>query len=564
MPSQPGLERHSNDPILYRDSTNLSYDASPDRYLARPLTSLSQLPTRRQELSLDEAIEIALQDTEILRSLAATAVRNATAAASSFDPAIQSTDPNFGIEAALAQFDANLTANAIYANNDDFFNNASTTGGAFEVQQDLVNTGFGVNKTTVAGTQLAISSSLEHDNSTNPSYLFPSSWTSGWEATARHPFLQGSGVQFNRIAGPTSRPGFLGTNGLLISQSNHDISVVQFERGVREMIIEIVDAYWELELAYKNLTTIEAARDASLETWNIAKARFNQGLEGGEADREAQAREQYFLFQTNLAKSLNGTQADGSPGVLQAEANLRRLLNLPQSEDFLFFPTDVPVPVATVLSWNDLVDSALNRRAEIKEQETRVRQDELFLIASRNFTKPRLDGIATYRNNGFGDDLINNAGKFSGALNEAYSGNYDEWEFGFAFEMPIGFRQAQAGIRNAQLKVIRQKALLNEIQKQILHEMGTALRVVDQSFMEIELARNRSLAAEQSLKSRQAAYKADTIGFEDLLDAQQRYLDAKLQFHRTKTNYEIAHERLYSESGMLLAEHQVLLAEEPQ
>ena len=559
--TEPAVNASDVHPIQYPDIEDAASLGNSHEYLARPRTRLSDIPDELQEISLDQAIGMALQDTQILRTLGASVVQNPQAAASSFDPAIQSTDPNFGMEAALSEFDANLSSSVLYQNNDDIFNNPSTTAGAFEVQQKLTTMNFGLNKVAATGTQFRIGSNIRHDSTTNPSVLFPHSWTTDWEATVRHPLLQGGGIGFNRIAGPTSRPGFQGSAGFLVSRTNHDISIAQLERGVREMVLEVINSYWQLSLAYKNLESIKKARDGALETWNIAKARFDNNLAGGEADREAQAREQYYLFESQLQEALNGAQTNGSPGVLQAEANLRRLLNLPQSDAGLLYPVDTPVDVESVHNWNDLVEMALGARTELREQLWRIKQNEMIAQAAHNFTMPRLDAIATYRNNGFGDDLIGGTGRFGGAVDVASSGDYDEWEFGFALDMPIGFRRAHAGVRNAYLELTRERAVLKEMQKQILHDLGSALRQVDQSYATIELSRLRRDAASDTVRARQAAYEADAVGFDELLNAQQRLLDAELNYQQAMADYELSRETLHSESGRLLQEHQIHLGE---
>ena len=304
-----------------------SLETSTSTY-APPITRRSQLPAQFRLISLDEAISIALQDAKVLRSLSANVVQNAPGATTSFNPYIQSSDPNFGISAALAQFDTQLNASALYAANDDYFNNPTTTNNAFEVQQDLTTLNLGLRKTGFNGTQFSFNNAITHDNTTNQSVLFPSSWEQTSELTVRKPLLQGAGYQFNRIAGPNSRPGFLGTSGLLISRINHEVSLGEFERGVRELILEIIEVYWQLDLAYRNFATIKSARDASAATWKIAKARMDNGLPGGEADREAQARAQYLEFELQLDQALHASTDDGRPGVLQAEANLRTTIEL--------------------------------------------------------------------------------------------------------------------------------------------------------------------------------------------------------------------------------------------
>ena len=354
-----------------------------------PLTSASDLPSESHPLTLDETIQLGLQDTKVLRGLGAQVVRAPTQSPTIFDPSIQATDPIFGIQAALAQFDAQLAASVDYNNNDDVFNNAIVGGGATEVQQDLFTSLFSLNKTTATGTQFALRSNVQYDSSNAPSLLFDSVWTTLWEAEARQPLLQGRGLQFNRIAGPNATPGFRSTGGLLVSRINNDISIAQFEQSVQTYVNEVSQAYWDLYFAYRNFEALKMGRDGSLETWNTVKARFDNDLEGGEADKEAQAREQYYQFQQQLLAALNGDNSQGVTGVLQAEADLRRLIGLPQSDGAMLRPVDEPVLAKTIYEWPTLVNAALDTRSELREQQWRIKQRELQLLASKNFLLPR-------------------------------------------------------------------------------------------------------------------------------------------------------------------------------
>ena len=231
------------------------------------MTFGSELPQTEREMSLEEAIHLAFKNTKAIRSLGAQILSNPDSVQSSLDPAINATDPTFGIDAALAQFDANLSASLIHANNDDVFNNSILGGGATEVVQDLTTADLQINKTNIYGTQYNFRSNIRYDNNDNIASTFPSSYASFWEATARHPLLQGSGLAFNQIAGPNNRPGFRSTTGISIARINNKISQARFEQGVTSFIDEVVTAYWGLYFAYRNLDTTRTARDGSLETW---------------------------------------------------------------------------------------------------------------------------------------------------------------------------------------------------------------------------------------------------------------------------------------------------------
>ena len=350
---------------------------------------------------------------------------------------------------------------------------------------------------------------------------------------------------------------------MLISRINNDISIGQFEQGVRQFVNETVDAYWDLYFSYRNFESAKIARDTALETWNTVKARFDNDLPGGEADKESQAREQYYLFQQQVVAALNGDAPAGVIGILQAEANLRRLIGLPQTDGRLLQPTDSPMSVKTVYDWDALVNVALDRRVEIRQQLWRVKRTELQLLASRNFLLPRLDAVATYRNNGFGDDLIGGGGRFSSVLSDQASGDHNEWELGLQLNVPLGYRQASAGVRSSQLQLQRERAILDEQEKQVIHDLGTAIRQTEQYHSAVENAYNRLLAAQDTVKARQAAFEADAVSVDLLLEAQRRLVESQTAFHRAEVSLQRANESVNRESGQLLASHSIGLDQMP-
>jgi len=547
-----------------QDSDPTSEDVAYAYDSSGPRTSSTNVAQEHLRLTLDEAVTISIRNAPVLRSLNGQVINNPQLAPTIFDPAIQSTDANFGIEAALSAFDANLTASLNHANNDDVFNNSILGGGATEVVQDLTQAQVGINKITGTGTQFSFAGNVVYDNNDNFSSTFPSSYTAFWQAQARKPLLQGKGTLFNQIAGPSSSPGFLGTSGVLISRINHEISVAQFKRSVNDHISEIVQAYWDLYFAGQNFKTAKLARDNALRTCNSVKARFDNNLPGGEADAEAQAREVYFDFESQLVTALDGNPRTGVIGVYQAEANLRRLIGMPQSDSRLIWPTDSPNATNVVWDWHALSNIALNSRLELKEQQSRIRQRELELLASKNFLLPRLDAVATFRNNGFGDRLVGGDSRFSSALTDLASGDHNEWELGLQMDMPIGFRRAHAGVRNSELELRREKAVLDDARQQILHDLGSAMRRANQAQRNSELNRNRMKAARDAYDARLAAFEAETVSVDLLLDAVQRLAEATNRFQRSMADYQVAQANISGESGTLLRDFAVFLDEFPE
>ena len=567
-PVSPAPAEVVHDPSLATDATFdapvESFDAESDGVTAAsfapPLTSRSEIPESYVELSLDRAIEIGLTNSKILRSLGGRLLEAPASVPAAFDPAIQYSDPVFGVEAALADFDAQFSSSLNYANNDDVFNNTSAT--AREVQQDLLTSDVQLSKTAATGTQFRLRGFTQHDNNNLPPgfNLFNHSWTTFMEAQIRQPLLQGRGVAFNRIAGPNAQPGFRTGNGVVISRLTEDISVAEFERGVRNYVNEVIAAYWQVYFAYRSYDAAKSARDNSSKAWSMIKSRYDNDLPGGEADKEAQAREQYFNFSQQVVSALNGDSRNGRIGVFQAEANLRRLLGLPQSDGSLIRPADEPIRARVAFDWDSLVDIAMSRRVELRQQQLRMKQRRLELFAARNFLLPRLDATATYRNNGFGDDLLGGGSvRFASAGKDAFSGDHDEFEFGLQLNVPIGFRQASAGVKNAQLNLSRERALFREQQQQVAHDLGSAVRQADQASESLTFALNRLVAARQTLKAREVAFDADVVQADLLLEAQRRLIEAEIAYFQAELDHTLANEAVHLQSGQMLSAHGVQL-----
>lgn len=535
------------------DVLRISHEQAMER---PPRPSADELPVSRPA-TLEEVLRTGLSQTAILRSLGAQVLSNPNAGDTSLEPLLQYSDPVFGEQAALAAFDATISASLNHANNDDVFNNTILGGGATEVVQDLSTADLSWQKIAMSGRSYTLRSRTVYDNNDNPTSIFPSSYSGFWEAQVRQPLLQGAGTTFNQIAGPNSRPGFRNTSGLLVAQINTDVSVASFELGMRRYVDQVIAAYWNLNFAYENLESAKLVRDTSMDIWSSVKAKFENDLAGGEADKEAQAREQYYVFEQQYIAAVNGDPQQGITGVIQAEAELRRLIGLPVNDGAMLKPVEQPTNATTVFDWSSLVNMALERRVEIRRQMWQVKRRELELIASKNFMLPRLDATATFRNNGFGDDLTGGAGRFSSVLKDQASGDHNEWEMGLQLNVPVGYRQAKSGVQNAEYRLRRERLVLDEQEKQVIADLDKALRQSSQSARNIEIARKRLDAAQDTVLARLSAYAADAIPLDQLLDAQRRLAEAQTNFHRSQVNQELALQGIYRESGQLLSMHSI-------
>ena len=90
-------------------------------------------------------------------------------------------------------------------------------------------------------------------------------------------------MEFNRIAGPN---GVLGLPaGVSLARINTDITLTDFEEGVRTLVSDVENAYWDLYFAYRDLDAKIAGRNRALETWRAVHAPFATARAASSAHR---------------------------------------------------------------------------------------------------------------------------------------------------------------------------------------------------------------------------------------------------------------------------------------
>jgi outer membrane protein TolC len=608
---------HPQQPFYFHDTGDMSHYKGvamemeyPDTKLdslgdvtgaSAPLTLSNPEPKEIWDLTLEEAMHTALCNSKVMKQLGAAVTVQAGGTgpgapgiistqinslqgssfgspSTQFDPAFQETDSGFGVEQALSAFDAQLQTSMIWGRMDtpQNVNTSLESGGLIIPGIEAEGTGkfqAQLSKTTASGATLSVSETVNYEADEYPSIYarFPSAYTVTTQIGISQPLLQGAGVTFNRIASPgTSSANYGGQfHGVMIARIRADISLTDFQLGLRNMIGDVENAYWELYFAYRNLDSVVAGRDAALETWRKIYALAGVGAKGGEAEKEAQAREQYFLFRSSLESAL--------ASVYKAEGNLRYMMGIAVSDGRLIRPKDEPTTAKVAFDWYQIHSEALVRNEELRRRKWDVKEAELTVIGAKNFLLPQLNAIAQYRWLGLGNQLesLNSNldtnpndpntpnGRYQYALNNLMMGDFQEWNLGFQFQMNLGFRKEMADVRNAQLRLARVRAILREQELELSHQMAYALRDVDTNFVLSETNFNRRVAAIREVKAVQAAYDTGTITLDVLLNAQRDQAQAESDYYRSVVNYNESIMRLHLRKGSLLEYNDVCLSEGP-
>ncbi|MCG6157860.1 TolC family protein [Rubinisphaera margarita] len=541
------------------------------------ITDLNSVNYR--DLALQDAVHLALEHSKVMRNLGGTVLRAPEAVTTSFDPAIRETDPRFGVQAALSAFDTSFGASVFHQNNDRALNNQFFGGGTRLLQQEATVFQAQLAKQSAVGTEYYLRNITDYDKNNAPGNRFPGAWTSLLETEVRQPLLQGYGIDYWQTVGNSQTPGLY--NGVLVARTNTDISQSEFEISVRDFLTDVENAYWDLYFAYRDLDAKIAARDSALELWRRIDTLKQLGRAGGEADKEAQAREQYYRFEEDVQNALNGKPEDGTQafngaaggtfkgkgGVLRAERRLRYMIGLPINDCCLLRPSDEPLAAPVCFDWDSSLLESVEQRPELRRQKWVVKQKELELVAAKKLLLPELDAVGLYRWRGFGETLTNpsdgGAPQFDNAWGDLATGRFQEWELGVELDIPIGNRRAHAGVRNAEFHVARSRKLLQEQERLIVHDLSNAMTETIRAWEVLQTVRNRLKAAADQVNALMAAYEADQAPVNVLLEAQRRYSAAKSAYYLAVLEYNVAVRNVHFEKGTYLEYCSVHVSEGP-
>jgi hypothetical protein len=552
----------------------------------RPFSLQNNEPKEIWDLTLEQAVRCALTNNKIMRTIGGQVtgppdfiLRNPEGVPSIYDPALAESDPRGGVEAALAAFDTQFSLSQFWEKNDRAQNTNPLTEQFLPslFQQDLGTFQAQLQKTSATGGTFTMRHGVLYDRENGVlagtgekinTRNFIGNWNVNLEAEFRQPLLQGAGAQFNRIAGPGAQPGAY--NGVVLARLNTDIALTQFEESVRNLVSDVENTYWELYYYYRSLDAVIRGRDTALKRWQVVYSYYLVGRTGGDAAVEAQTRQQYFLFRSTVEQAL--TQ------LYEVEAKLRYLMGLAATDGRLIRPIDEPTAAKVVFDWYDIHAEGLARNPELRQLKWLVKRRELELIASKNFLLPRLDFVGRYRWLGMGDELINyedtrnpptfdNAGLDPSAYRSMTLGDYQEWQLGMEFRMPIGFRREMAGVTNAQLQLSKERAKLQEGELELSHQLAQALREMEATQVLSKTNFNSMIAAQRNLNALQILWDSErgdrATLISVLLEAQRTLASAESEYYRSAVNYNKAIANVHFRKGSLLEYNGICLAEGP-
>ncbi len=565
----PLLTEPADSPVLRRPDIPAALEESPHTPIFPGAAQVNQDPATvidlkrtPKPLSLQEAMAIAVeqgntgsaggqgQDSAGLSQFSGRGVSGTdTIKAFVLDPALAVAE----VERSLSKFDARWINSMSWNKQDQ---------AVLNFQQSFSNGDSAAFSSTLAkplptGGVAGITTSMNYLNLATPPAVstgfitLTTSYTPRVQFVFEQPLLQGFGVEANQLL--ANHPGSLliqgfrstgsGTEGILITRVRSEQSKTQFDVNINQMLLNVEVAYWNLYSSYYNLYAQEEGYKQASRALNFNIPRDNAGIE---TDRSLipQLQVQVWQFYRQVI------QARGQ--VLEADRVLRGLMGLKSDDGTIYIPADQPTRTAYRINFRDAYDEGLKSKPEVMLARLELKAKQLELRAQQIGRMPDLRLFSSYDVNGLGGRIFGNQ---NNALSSLASDQFNSWQVGLRFEMPLGFRDANALVRQGQLNLWRAFYTLSDSERKVFELLVQATRQLDQAYVEMQSAKMEKEAAE-----RQVAFIDDKIragqfqggsAYVQLTQAQQNLARARADEFRNVGSYNSALARIEFAKGTI-------------
>ena len=523
--------------IRFRDPASLPDVRVPPT--PSPATVSQPLPPDALlSLSLDEAIRMALDNSQVVRQLAG--VVAVSSGRTIYDPAITNTT----IDQQRGAFDPNVTVNNTFSRIEtpaavrvpidplDPLGPQQTVIVTTKTQNHNVSAGI-AQRNLLGGTAQALLGNDASRFSPGISALNPQNRHAA-ELSYTQPLLRGAGVLANRVP-------------IVLARIDTERSFFQLRDSVQELIRSVIDAYWQVVFARTDVWAREIQVQQAEEAFERATARFRASM--ADVTETAQARAALAQFRANLIAS--------RANLLAREAALAGILALPSPELRTLVPTTPPTSERVPLDWNQVAEVAQVRRPDLIELKLILEADEQRLLLARNQMQPNLDLVGLYRWNGL-----------EGTTPEQTSlttsgGQATDWTVGVNFSVPLFLRAERAGVRSAELLLTRDRATLEQGVQTARQILANNVRNLDQFYEQYEAYTEAREAAKENLERQFAAYQIGVeVIFLNVLQAISDWGNSVSLQAQALTQYNIELANLERETGTILETHAVFMYED--
>ena len=473
-----------------------------------------------------------------------------------------------GIGSPITSFDPSLTSTLQLDKNDT--ESVSVFSPVPVVGQNTYTANFAYTQGFQWGTALSVGFNNTHGTTNNPTSLLTPQLSSSFQFRVTQNLLQGFGslpnLRFIRIA-----------------KNNREISDVAFRLQIITTVDQIENMYWDLVYAYENVRVQQEALTYAQKALDDSKQQAKVGTVA--PIQVVSAQSTVSTDQQNLILAQNNLELEE----LLMKNALSRSMEDPVLAEAGVVPTStMHIPEQEpVIPAQDLINQALDHRAELVESRIDLNSRDLSSKAVRNAMLPTLDAFAYYGGSGVGGVVnpavpncstttssfcfnptkapppfqTSNSVGYGGTLNQLVNSTSPDKGIGLTLNIPLRNREAQANQVRAELEYRQAQVRLHQLENQVRIEVRNAQFDVKQNRASVQAAQYAVNFARQTLDADQQKLKVGltttTAILQDasiLTTSESNLVSAKAAYEKSRIELDRATGLLLDHSGINVAE----------
>ena len=473
-----------------------------------------------------------------------------------------------GIGSPITSFDPSLTSTLQLDKNDT--ESVSVFSPVPVVGQNTYTANFAYTQGFQWGTALSVGFNNTHGTTNNPTSLLTPQLSSSFQFRVTQNLLQGFGslpnLRFIRIA-----------------KNNREISDVAFRLQIITTVDQIENMYWDLVYAYENVRVQQEALTYAQKALDDSKQQAKVGTVA--PIQVVSAQSTVSTDQQNLILAQNNLELEE----LLMKNALSRSMEDPVLAEAGVVPTStMHIPEQEpVIPAQDLINQALDHRAELVESRIDLNSRDLSSKAVRNAMLPTLDAFAYYGGSGVGGVVnpavpncstttssfcfnptkapppfqTSNSVGYGGTLNQLVNSTSPDKGIGLTLNIPLRNREAQANQVRAELEYRQAQVRLHQLENQVRIEVRNAQFDVKQNRASVQAAQYAVNFARQTLDADQQKLKVGltttTAILQDasiLTTSESNLVSAKAAYEKSRIELDRATGLLLDHSGIDVAE----------
>lgn len=402
------------------------------------------------------------------------------------------------------------------------------------------------------GGSISLTLNNNKQSTTSLTALFNPAYNANWSAQVTQPLLRGRGIDSTR-------------QQLVITRLNQDISDIQLQATLINIVSNVRNAYWDLVYATQSVDV--ARRSLALAEQLVADNKTRVEIGTLAPIDVVQAEAQAATQRQNL------TTAEGTRRT--NELALKRLIvsgTQDSNWDVRVDATDRPDFAPTQVDVAAAVTRALESRTDLLQARKNLAVNETTLKYLGNQTLPQADLVARYGLVGQGGTQyitsgsgINRVvtgeipGNYGDAFQSLLKRTYPTWSVQVNVSYPIGTSAADANIARARIQEQQVQAQLRQIELQIATDVTNAATNVQNTAERVQAAVAAREFSQRSLDAEQSKFEVgmSTNYFvvqaqRDLATAQTNELQAVLAYRRALVELERLQQTALTTSNITL------------